>query len=99
MFSVIFPGQGSQSVGMAKDLYNKFDFYEAGSVLQTGSKNLSGKIKLDSSTVRSFCSTTRSGTTCSGALPAATGTCTPGRPYRRTACASSSSPSTPRQTS
>ena len=24
MFSVIFPGQGSQSVGMAKDLYNKF---------------------------------------------------------------------------
>ena len=25
MFSVIFPGQGSQSVGMAKDLYNKFD--------------------------------------------------------------------------
>ncbi len=31
-----------------KDLYNKFDFYEAGSVLQTGSKNLSGKIKIDS---------------------------------------------------
>ena len=25
MFSVIFPGQGSQSVGMSKDLYNKFD--------------------------------------------------------------------------
>jgi len=25
MFSVIFPGQGSQSVGMAKDLYNKFE--------------------------------------------------------------------------
>ena len=24
MFSVIFPGQGSQSAGMAKDLYNKF---------------------------------------------------------------------------
>ena len=24
MFSVIFPGQGSQSVGMAKDLYNRF---------------------------------------------------------------------------
>ena len=24
MFSVIFPGQGSQTVGMAKDLYNKF---------------------------------------------------------------------------
>jgi len=38
MFSVIFPGQGSQSVGMAKDLYNKFDiakelFKEADSVL------------------------------------------------------------------
>jgi len=25
MFSVIFPGQGSQSVGMVKDLYQKFD--------------------------------------------------------------------------
>ena len=24
MFSVIFPGQGSQSVGMAKDLHDKF---------------------------------------------------------------------------
>ena len=38
MFSVIFPGQGSQSVGMAKDLYNKFDivkelFKEADSML------------------------------------------------------------------
>ena len=26
MFSVIFPGQGSQSVGMAKNLYNKFSY-------------------------------------------------------------------------
>ena len=39
MFSVIFPGQGSQSVGMAKDLYNKFDtvkelFNEADEILK-----------------------------------------------------------------
>ena len=38
MFSVIFPGQGSQSVGMAKEIYNKFDitkqlFKEADSIL------------------------------------------------------------------
>ena len=26
MFSVIFPGQGSQSVGMAKNLYNNYRF-------------------------------------------------------------------------
>ena len=25
MFSLIFPGQGSQSVGMCKEFYNKFD--------------------------------------------------------------------------
>ena len=25
MFSVIFPGQGSQTVGMAKELHSKFD--------------------------------------------------------------------------
>ena len=28
MFSVIFPGQGSQSVGMANDLYNKFETFK-----------------------------------------------------------------------
>ena len=26
MFSVLFPGQGSQSVGMIKDIYNNFDY-------------------------------------------------------------------------
>ena len=26
MFSVIFPGQGSQSVGMAKNLYNNYSY-------------------------------------------------------------------------
>ena len=28
MFSVIFPGQGSQLVGMGKDLYNKYSLIQ-----------------------------------------------------------------------
>ena len=55
MFSVIFPGQGSQSVGMAKNLYNKFAyikelFKEADEILsQTLSKTIleGPKEKLD----------------------------------------------------
>ena len=40
MFSVIFPGQGSQYVGMGKDLYKKYSsvkklFQEADDVLKT----------------------------------------------------------------
>jgi [acyl-carrier-protein] S-malonyltransferase len=40
MFSVIFPGQGSQSVGMGKEFYDKYDlvkslFKEADEALDT----------------------------------------------------------------
>ena len=40
MFSVIFPGQGSQSVGMGKEFYEKYDlvkvlFKEADEALNT----------------------------------------------------------------
>ena len=45
MFSIIFPGQGSQSVGMAKELYKKYDifkkhFKEANKVLNFDLTNL-----------------------------------------------------------
>ena len=29
MFSVLFPGQGSQSVGMGKQFYEKFDYIKS----------------------------------------------------------------------
>ena len=45
MFSVLFPGQGSQSVGMARDLYNNFGyvkdlFEEANDTLNLSIKNI-----------------------------------------------------------
>ena len=49
MFSVIFPGQGSQSVGMAKNLYNKFSFVKdlfkkSDEILANGVKGITGLI-------------------------------------------------------
>ncbi len=45
MFSVVFPGQGSQKIGMIKDLYSKFDtikqlFNDADDILEIPLKNI-----------------------------------------------------------
>ena len=44
MFSLLFPGQGSQNVGMAKDFYNNFGyvkeyFSEADDILKKAIEN------------------------------------------------------------
>ena len=62
MFSVIFPGQGSQIVGMGKEFYEKYDlvknfFKEADEVLDFPLSKIildKGKFKTSSASLNSF---------------------------------------------
>ena len=54
MFSVIFPGQGSQIVGMAKEFYNKYN-YEPDEQSNETIEKIIGKKNIDYYTIKDFC--------------------------------------------